>query len=432
MDYVQQGFDVKVLNSMNPLWFLTLIPIALLYVFLSSATGYTAINVNTLPALFNPYYGIEWIPGPLFNTLVKIPLIIADIGTALILYRLLKRFSKTELTDTLVSLYYLNPMLIWISSAWGQNDSIPSLFTIFSLYLLLDNKTVYSALSLLLATLFKLYPVIFILPVFIYLLKKKNKKALITYLLVFITPLVILLLLSGERTIDNLFITIFSHFTPINTFYDIFGFGLTYWSWSMIFPMDPYVWAPVTILIMVALLGTTLMFVLKSKFDDPLRSLMITTFLVSASFFLSMRLVNEDRFVWLLPIIVLMMGERIVSLKSFGLVSLVAFIYTQKNFPYYLLPVATLNKNVLLPLFYVAAPFGKVVQGILLPTSIGAFILATIGTVFSILLLSMYIRGLRELKPNKSSNSIYICEPDKVDALKIKTGFINSELPYDN
>ena len=121
----------------------------------------------------------------------------------------------------------------------------------------------------------------------------------------------------------------------------------------------------------------------------------MATYLVAVAFFLSSRFVSEARFVWLLPFLVLMVGEGAVSMKSFGLVSLTAFLYTQKNFPYYLLPVATINKNILSLLFNVAAPFGNVVQGALLPTSTSAIILATLGTLFSIFLLTMYHNGVR-------------------------------------
>ena len=406
MDVLSHGFDFSVLKLANALWFLTLTPIAFVYGFLSSATGWGATAVDALPASFNPRYGIEWVPGPLFNTLIKVPMLLADVGTALVLYRLMKRFSGTESPERVVALFYLNPISIWISSGWGQNDSIPAFFTVLSVYLLLSKSIFPSAVSLLLATLFKVYPAAFFVPASVYLFKKGQREELIKYVLVFITSYSIFLASGGYHVANNLSRYVLGYFFPRETFYGIYGFGLTYWSWSMVHPLNLEVWAPVSALLMTVLFIISLFVVLKAKFDDPLKSLTMTTFLIAAAFFLSSRLVSEARFVWLLPFIALMVGEGMVSMKLFGLVSLTAFLYTQKNFPYYLLPLATLNKDILSPWFNVAAPFGNVVQGALLPTSAGAIILALLGTLFSILLLTMYLKGVRAVALDKTSGRI--------------------------
>jgi Gpi18-like mannosyltransferase len=412
MDVLRHGFDFSVLKSANPLWFLMLTLIAFVYRFLSSVVGWEATAVDALPASFNPHYGIAWVPGPLFNMLVKVPMLLADIGTALILYHLMKRFSRTGLAEKVVALFYLNPISIWISSGWGQSDPIPAFLTVLSVYLLLSERILPSAVSLLLATLFKVYPAAFIVPASVYLFKGKRKE-LLKYLIFFIVPYSIFLVSGGLQAANNLLMLVLGFFFPRGTFHGIFGFGLTYWSWSMVFSMDPNVWAPVSTLLMTVLFCISIYFVLKAKFDDPLRSLTMATYMVAVAFFLSSRLVNEARFVWLLPFFVLMVGE-VVSLKLFGLVSLTAFLYTQKNFPYYLLPVATLNKDILSPLFHMAAPFGNVVQGALLPASSGAVILAALGTLFSILLFTIYLKEVRTVAFGESSSRVSTCEPDKL------------------
>ncbi|MFH2110834.1 MAG: hypothetical protein ABIJ47_06170 [Candidatus Bathyarchaeota archaeon] len=403
MDVLRYGFDFSVLKSVNSLWFLTLTPIAFVYGFLSSATGWGATAVDALPASFNPYYGIVWVPGPLFNTLVKVPMLLADVGTALVLYRLMKRFSETGLAEKVVALFYLNPMSIWISSVWGQNDSIPAFFTVLSVYLLLGDRVVPSAVSLLLATLFKVYPAAFIIPASVYLFKRGKQKKLLNFLSFFIVPYFLFLVTGGIPAVNNLLSLILGFFLPHWNFHGVFGFGLTYWSWSMVVSLDPSIWAPVSALLMTVLFSILLYFVSKTRFYDPLKDLAMAAYLVAAAFFLSSNLVSEARFVWLLPFLVLLVGEGVVSVKMFGLISLTAFLYTQKNFPYYLLPVATLNSDVLTPLFRIAAPFGDVVQGALLPSSAGAVILATLGTLFSMLILVIYFKVLREVELSWSS-----------------------------
>ena len=395
MDVLRHGFDFNVLYSMRPLWMPTLTLIALIYGGLSSLTGWKATAVDALPVSLNPSYGIEWVPGPLFNTLVKVPMLLTDIGTALILYRLMRQYSRTRLGEKVVMLFYLNPISIWISSGWGQYDSIPTFFTVISVYLLLSERIYPSAVSLFLATLFKVYPAAFIVPASVYLFKKGKREECIKYLLVFIVSYSLVLVSGGIPAVSSHLRFVLDFFFPREAFHGIFGFGLTYWSWSLVYSLDPLVWAPVSALLMTMLFGISLYFILKGKFNNPLKSLSMAAFLVATAFFLSSNVVSEARFVWLLPFIVLLVGEGVVSVKLYGLVSLAAFLYTQKNFPYYLLPVATFNENILSPLFNVVAPFGNVVQGVLLPTFAGAFILATLGTSFSFLLLTMYVKVVR-------------------------------------
>lgn len=411
MDVLRHGFDLSILTSVNSLWWLTLTPIAFVYGFLSSATGWGATAVDALPASFNPHYGIAWVPGLLFNTLVKVPMLLADVGTALVLYRLVKRFSKTGLADRVVLLYYLNPISICISSMWGQNDAIPAFFTVLSVYLLLGDRVVPSAISLLFATLFKVYPAAFIIPASVYLFKGGKQKKLLKYLPFFIVPYSIFLVSSGIQAVNNLSSLLLVFFLPHWNFHGIFGFGLTYWSWSMVLPLDPNIWAPVSALLMTVLLSLSLYFVSKARFEDPLKGLTMAAYLVAAAFFLSSNLVSEARFVWLLPFLVLLVGEEVISVKLFGLISIVAFLYTQKNFPYYLLPVATLNSDVLAPLFRVAAPFGDVVQGALFPSSAGAIILAILGTLFSMLILMISFKVLREVEPGQPPNRTFTSKP---------------------
>jgi hypothetical protein len=330
-------------------------------------------------------------------------MLLADVGTTLVLYRLMKRFSKTGLAEKMVALFYLNPISIWISSGWGQNDAIPAFFTVLSVYLLLGDRVVPSAISLLFAMLFKVYPAAFIIPASVYLFKRGKQKKLLKYLLFFIVPYLIFLVSSGIQAANNLSSFILGFFLPSGTFHGVFGFGLTYWSWSMVLPLDPNIWGPVSTLLMTVLSSISIYFVSKARFDDSLKGLTMATYLVAAAFFLSSNLVSEARFVWLLPFLVLLVGEGVVSVKLFGLISLTAFLYTQKNFPYYLLPVATLNSDVLAPLFRIAAPFGDVVQGALLPSSAGAVILAILGTLFSLLILMIYFKVLRGLLPSRDS-----------------------------
>lgn len=404
MGVLERGIDVNgILSSIRPLWFLTLIPVAYLYGFLSSITGIKAISVGDLSPQMNPHYGIAFVPDPLFNTLVKIPILMADVATTVVLFKLVEKFFGREKAGWASMIFFLNPISIWISSAWGQYDSIPAFFTVLSLYLLLERRIISSALSLLVATLFKVYPAIFLIPVSIYLLKKIDRRSLLKYYVIFLAPIFPILLIGGMGLVDQ-FLELGLYFdisTYTSTSIGVFGFGLTYWSISMLFPLNPSVWAPFSILLTVILLSISTYYVSKVKFSVPMRGLVISTFLLFAVGLLSLRRVGETRFTWLLPFLILMITEGVLSKKMYVFLSLISFMYAQKNFPHYLLPIATINQEALKPLFVFANPFGKVVEKALLPTPMSAAVLAILGTTFSFLILKVYMKIIRKIPLNQ-------------------------------
>ncbi len=76
---------------------------------------------------------------PLFNSenmrmgFLKLPAIFADLGTGWLLYKIIRaRSGKFPLL--LSSLYLFNPAVIYISSVWGQIESLTIFFLIYSLY----------------------------------------------------------------------------------------------------------------------------------------------------------------------------------------------------------------------------------------------------------------------------------------------------------
>jgi len=188
----------------------------------------------------------------------------------------------------------------------------------------------------------------------------------------------------------------FSTATP----FGLFGYGLTYWFVSMLYPLDPNIWAYISHILMIIILSISFFYALKAKFNDSLKDLTLVFFMVYSAIFLSYRYIGETRLLFLLPFLTLMLAERIVSMKVYVSLSLIAFVYTQKNFPYYLLPIATMNKELLISLFEFAEPFGEVVQNALIHTARGAAILLTLGVGFSILLVKVYVKAIRVLKKN--------------------------------
>ena len=131
-DIFEQGITFSYLG-VGPIWYLFLSVLTPVYFGISNSLDIFAIPVSTLPANFDPGYGIVYITDPIFNLLIKIPLIVADFLSAFLIYRIVFHYSKSYLISRYsASLYFVSPIIIWISAGWGQYDSLAVLFTLFS------------------------------------------------------------------------------------------------------------------------------------------------------------------------------------------------------------------------------------------------------------------------------------------------------------
>ncbi len=90
-----------------------------------------------------------------YTLLVKMPSIIADIVTAIFVYKLaLKKFDK-NVSLTFGLAYVLNPLVIYVSSGWGQVDAVHTLALLVALYYLQEKKLLVSMLVYTVALLIK-------------------------------------------------------------------------------------------------------------------------------------------------------------------------------------------------------------------------------------------------------------------------------------
>lgn len=120
--------------------------------------------------------------------LYKLPAIFTDLATGFLIYKILSR-SKSERWGLVgASLFIFNPAIFANSTLWGQVDSLTSLFSLLSIYLLPFNFYL-SSVSLSLGTLIKPQTA-FIFPVIVFLFLK-NKKSFSDFLIYCLTGLVI-------------------------------------------------------------------------------------------------------------------------------------------------------------------------------------------------------------------------------------------------
>ncbi len=103
----------------------------------------------------------------------KIITIVTDIGISLLIYYLIRRIKPNQPKTALMCglAYAFNPAVWYVSSLWGQIESVPLFFLLLSLFTLFRKQPVYSALAFTAALLSKQTTIIFI-PFFLLLFFK--------------------------------------------------------------------------------------------------------------------------------------------------------------------------------------------------------------------------------------------------------------------
>ncbi|MBV8727177.1 MAG: glycosyltransferase family 39 protein, partial [Candidatus Eremiobacteraeota bacterium] len=98
------------------------------------------------------YFYILWVIGHLYTPLqhadasfdwlrflIKLPAIVMDLVNTVLIYAIARRFAPERYALGAAALYILNPAIIFISSAWGQVDSVAGGFALAALYALLKS-----------------------------------------------------------------------------------------------------------------------------------------------------------------------------------------------------------------------------------------------------------------------------------------------------
>jgi uncharacterized membrane protein len=127
-----------------------------------------------------------------YNLAIKIPIIAANIGLAYQVSAILKKLGMDDRLRYKAWIFMLfNPFVLYVSSAWGQFDSIVALLSLAALVYLSSDHPTASAVLLALAVSFKptAFPIIVV--VFLFFLRNQS----ISKMLVYFSALVIALLI---------------------------------------------------------------------------------------------------------------------------------------------------------------------------------------------------------------------------------------------
>jgi len=117
-----------------PIWFFTIIAFYAPYILLR------ILGLPDARIYYQPILSIE-------VTFIKLPLILSDILSAFLIYKLCQKWNLDDKTSKIAAAVYLfNPFSILISSIWGMFDSLAVLFALLGFYLFIEEKFYLSSL----------------------------------------------------------------------------------------------------------------------------------------------------------------------------------------------------------------------------------------------------------------------------------------------
>lgn len=309
-----------------PLWLLALLLVYPVFMLVSPIS-----YPQNVGALWNPYpwpNATEYFESyrrfiplnlPVLDLVIKTPIIIADIGIAIFIYKLVKSISNEKYAKYAVWAWLLNPYVIWVSSVWGEFDAMATLFVIISIYYLVNNRLDRSALTLSIGALFKMYPVVLI-PMFALVIFKRTKKigrglryclisGGITLLVVFITyvafaaafgqdPLSLstkltYYLLAKRASPDWMGQNVIAGLTPLAMFSGVTG--------ATNIPLSPILMSAALLLILFRLWKAK-----ELSTDDIVSYAVVSHFAI----FMTYSVVNPQYFIWVLPLLLILVSPR--------------------------------------------------------------------------------------------------------------------------
>jgi hypothetical protein len=336
-------------------YFIFLFPMTAVFASISHYVGSYSIAMSSLNPQLNPgaQWGITTIPGPIFDFLVKVPLMLSDVLIALIIYSLAKKASGDEgFAASASALWFLNPLVIWVSSAWGTFDALPALFTIGALYLATEKRFVYAGVALSLAVAMKYYAIVLVVPLLYLAWKDSGRKGLLqSGISVAISLLVLFAPLFAET--GTAFTQLASGPALSSSYYS----GISIWTVVTLFSSTSIatISSIAVAMSLLAVYYVTLTRIRVKSFIPVVSSFALP--LLALLLFYSF--VGENFLVWLMPFVAILAARNKGTKRLYWALSLVGLIsaITDSLLPYYLLPVAPWIGGFLIRLLDLAGPY---------------------------------------------------------------------------
>ena len=113
---------------------------------------------------------VPFITSPLFNVLLKTPIIVGDALVGLTLFKVVEARKGVVSAEKAFLIWFLNPLVIFVSSVHGQFDVLAAYFTLIGVIGFMDRRYLLSGSFLGLGVLLKLFPAYLVISLGIILL----------------------------------------------------------------------------------------------------------------------------------------------------------------------------------------------------------------------------------------------------------------------
>ncbi len=116
---------------------------------------------------------VPFVTSPAFNLVLKLPLILADLATGLLIYSLVSDLQGIPTAKRAFAMWFLNPLVILVGAVNGQFDVLPSLFLLLAVYFLVRHEPAYAGIALSISVFYKVFA-IYLLPAYLILLLRRG------------------------------------------------------------------------------------------------------------------------------------------------------------------------------------------------------------------------------------------------------------------
>lgn len=378
-------------------YFVFVFPAAYAYSFLSHFLPTFTFSISSISPLLDPGFGVTVVPGLLFNFLVKLPLILSDTLIALVVFTVVReRTGDYNIAVTAAAIWFLNPFVIWISSAWGMFDTIPTLLTILAFYLMIKGKPLPAGVALVVSIAMKYYSLVLIFPLFLIAWRTGKRDAVSKFTIAGLVTGLVLFLPLVERIVTTFASLTLAGSSPVATLYP----GLSFWTAvTTVFPS--FNQAALSTILLIPALGFVYFWSWQHRHSDDFVVNLISMALPILVLLLLYRWVGENFFIWILPFLSIIFVNDNRGKLLYWMISLTALLssVTDSLLPYYLLPLAPWIGNLLTGGLSAVAPYRTGAgQGNHSGLNVGKTILSTLGVIAAFLLILTFIRLLSVAK----------------------------------
>lgn len=175
--------------------------------------AYILSLINHIYKLFADPYNVKqyWLDNNyLYLFLFKLIIIVSDIGIALLIIKIAKKYKQDWWGKVLAIVYLLSPAVIFDGVIWGQVDQFGLLLFLLTIYFLIEEKLNWAAVFFTLSWLLKMQNIVFIPIFYLFIFKKYSFEKLVKSIAISLAIFALVILpfwLNREMaSIINLFI----------------------------------------------------------------------------------------------------------------------------------------------------------------------------------------------------------------------------------